>query len=152
MSEASTKDFIPLDYASYEDAVDSTRPEQIPPGQYTFKCDKAGFHEAKSGSVGIRFECKIVNATDPKWTGRKLNYDGWWNTGFLTSAMLAFLGRERWSAWSTESSDPEGLVRLRDGSSDVFPMLAGSTATGTVEHEKGQDGQMWARIKRFVVD
>ncbi len=96
---------------------------------------------------------KVVGTGNDEIDGRKLNYDGWWNTGFLVAAMLAFLGRQGWPEWSREASDQEGLTRLRDGSSPILGMLAGATATGTIVHEKSdRDGQMWARIQRFVVE
>lgn len=145
--------FVPIDLGDFDTAEESTRPPKLPPGKYDFELTDVSFREAASGNVGIRFECSVVNADDPSWNGRKLNYDGWWNTGFLTQALLAFGGREMWPEIRDEMSDPEGLMRIRDGRSEVLLSLKGKVAEGIVQNEKDRNDPdvLWPRIRRFTV-
>jgi hypothetical protein len=145
---------LDLDNLSYEDAVEASKPAKIPAGTYDFELESTEFREARTGTVGIRFTCKIVNSEDPQWNNRKLWYDGWVTDkgNFLTQALLAFSTPENWDAVTAEVQTDEGFTRIRNGESEILASLNGSVAKGRVIHEKNDDtGEMWPRLRSFVL-
>ena len=143
--------FIPLQHTTYDEALESTMPAKIPPGRYEFQLTSLGFHEARNGRPGIRFEQSIVN--HPDQSGRGLRWDGWWHTGFLTSPLLAYGGRERWNNINAEITGEEGLSRIKNGTS-MLNELIGATAICIVEHEasfNSDSDELWPRLKKFII-
>ena len=143
--------FGPLDYSTYDEAVESVAPpKQIAPGRYTVELDSWNFHEARTGRPGIRFELKIINSSE--WNGRRLRHDGWWGTGFLDSPLLARAKRDLWDDVSKEKASEDGMVRIRDGTSEPFSRLVGRQCDVMVAWDKGLDGQPYAKINKWMID